>query len=75
MVSLSRDSMKIFVIFAVILIGATFLFIPPSQYDAFFFDYLFSTPPIFIIGQLTWVFIGAVLLAIFYYILREILWS
>lgn len=75
MFSFSRENVKIFVIFAVILIGATFLFIPPSQYDAFFFDYLFSTAPIYIIGQLSWVFIGAVLLAIFYYVLREILWS
>ena len=72
MFSLSSDNIKIFIVCVIIIVGATLLFIPPSQYNAFLWDYLHETAPIYWIGQTFWLFLGAFIMALFYIIVRRL---
>lgn len=59
-----RSELKIFIGCVIGIIGVTFLFIPPSMYEAYFWRYLNETAPIYWIGQNAWLLIGALLLTI-----------
>jgi len=72
MLSLSRDGIKIFVVCLLIIVGATLFFIPPSQYNAFLWDYLHETAPIYWIGQGLWLFLGAFIMAGCYVVTRRL---
>lgn len=72
-IGIGKNELKIFVICLLLIIGASMFFIPPSQYNAFLWNYLHETAPIYWIGQSFWLFLGAFVLALFYIIARRLL--
>ena len=73
MLNIGKNEVKVFIICLLLIAGTTLLFIPPEQYNNYFWNYLNETAPIYWIGQSFWLIIGAFLLALGYVVLRRIL--
>lgn len=67
-----KQEVKVFLVCTLLIFAAYMFFIPPSQYNAFIWNYLHKTAPVYWIGQMFWIVIGAFLLTIFYVILKKV---